>query len=404
MKYCIILVLTTAIFWACSGPDHNHHLATELDSAHQNQESDDGHDHTQLAHAPDDGHGDNQDTHRISMTQFSCNYEMFLEYSVKEKDKTAGFLFHITKLDDCSPFNDRDIEFQILADDGRVIASPHLHPEQPGILSAEQVMDTPGNLTGRLTIGTEKAEIFNFDLYRPDHIKTHENGEQNGILFTKEKQWITDFMVRPIERKTMHASVTAVADVLPRQDGYAQVVVPIAGILNPMHNPLVTMVGRQVQSGDVLAVLCPPLTGLSSWTSRQMAYEQAKSEYERAVRLYEKDAISKREMERLEREYLVQKDGFDFYLERQGTPQQKENDNNRNHFFVKAPIRGIITEVHAVMGQTLTVGDKMYTIVDPSAVWLKVNLHERDYYKLDRQIFGATVFLAGRDPLILEKK
>ncbi len=411
MKIILFICLLLPVYFCCDR--HVHHELSDADRLHGDRlHENDGvpanhshehdcmdHSHTHAEQAGMSGHDHGDAAGRISFTRYSDSYELFLEYAAVETGTTSDFLFHVTNLNDFSPLENENTVFHILSENGKIIAVPHLHAIQPGILRAEQQLNERGKLTGRLTIGTGKNEIFTFGIDRKKDIIKSE-AKDHGIVYTKEKQWDTDFFVHQAEMRTVHSLISATANVLPRQDGHAQVVAPIAGILNVKHNPVVTAVGRRVKTGDVLAVLCPPLMVQDSWTSRQLAYEQAKSEYERAQRLFEKEAVSKRELERLKREYLVQKDGYDFYM-RQGGGETTLADSTDRHYYVRSPISGTVSQVNTVLGQSVNVGDRMFTIIDPSVVWLEVKLHERDFYQLADQVSGVTVHLAGRDPLIL---
>jgi RND family efflux transporter MFP subunit len=74
------------------------------------------------------------------------------------------------------------------------------------------------------------------------------------------------------------------------------------------------------------------------------------------------------------------------------------------HLDLKSPVVGIVSTVDILPGQTVTAGQKLMTIVDPSIVWLRVNLFERDYYRMGAP-HGATVTIPGLEtPLLIERE
>ncbi|MBI5467441.1 MAG: efflux RND transporter periplasmic adaptor subunit, partial [Candidatus Kerfeldbacteria bacterium] len=128
----------------------------------------------------------------------------------------------------------------------------------------------------------------------------------------------------------------------------------------------------QVRAGQRLVSLTPPLEGANSWAEQRFAYERSKQEWERAERLLERDAISKRDHEQIRQEFLVRKAGFDAL----------GNATDSTLLEVRSPISGVISAVHVQPGQTVTAGEPLITVVDPDRVWLKVSVFEKDYYTL----------------------
>ncbi|MCK5077708.1 MAG: efflux RND transporter periplasmic adaptor subunit, partial [Calditrichia bacterium] len=145
------------------------------------------------------------------------------------------------------------------------------------------------------------------------------------------------------------------------------------------------------------------MSGSNSWTEKQLEFQRAKNEYDRAKRLLEKDAISKRDFEGIEQIFLIHQAGIKYLL--------KSNDNNGsedfhiddNHFFITSPINGIVTEITVLPGQNISYGQKIMTVINSSTVWLKLNIYNKDIYKMGKPQ-GADINIPGLEsPVVLTK-
>jgi RND family efflux transporter MFP subunit len=162
--------------------------------------------------------------------------------------------------------------------------------------------------------------------------------------------------------------------------------------------------GSKVRRGDVLITVCPPLNGGNSWTDLQLSYQKSKADFERADRLLEKNAISDREYQEIKRIYLINKSGYEAFLNLTQGKSILSSEIENNHLAIKSQIDGTVAEVMAKTGQHVSVGEKLMTVLDPSVIWIQMNIYEKDYYRIGEPQ-GASILLPGIDnPIILEKK
>ncbi|MCB1119984.1 MAG: efflux RND transporter periplasmic adaptor subunit [Verrucomicrobiae bacterium] len=61
---------------------------------------------------------------------------------------------------------------------------------------------------------------------------------------------------------------------------------------------------------------------------------------------------------------------------------EMESNETLRPFSLKAPIDGTIVEFHIAPGESVTVGDVVYTVVDTSTVWADLRVYQRDLPKL----------------------
>jgi RND family efflux transporter MFP subunit len=195
---------------------------------------------------------------------------------------------------------------------------------------------------------------------------------EGGISYLKEQQWKTEFRTEPATEREVKRAVHSVAEVTPRNNAIAEVSAPVSGLVRAGGGSALVAIGSAVSAGQRLMSLTPPLEGENSWTETRLQYERAKTDFERAERLLARDAISKREHERLRQEYLVLKAGFDA-LGEAGDATLLE---------VRSPIAGVVSSVNVHPGQAVSAGQPLVTVVDPDRVWLKINVFEKDHYTI----------------------
>jgi len=152
--------------------------------------------------------------------------------------------------------------------------------------------------------------------------------------------------------------------------------------------------GQKVVKGQTLAVLVPPLAAQNSWAEIYLDYEQAKSEYDRAKRLKDRNAVSEREFEQAWRNYELHKAGFVNYFDSEGSTMRFDSKNQQ--FIITAPINGIVSDVSILPGQKVNRNQKIFSIVDPTIVWLRLELFAVQATKLT-DISGVSINIPGND-------
>lgn len=144
----------------------------------------------------------------------------------------------------------------------------------------------------------------------------------------------------------------------------------------------------------------------SAVTAAESQLAQTEQDLERGRRLYAGEAISKRELEQRERAVTLAK------AELTAARGQLAAAENRSHvlghlggtgtyksFPLVSPIDGVITEVGVAAGQSVTEGEMIYTIVDPTRLWLEAHLFEDQIAGLAP---GAVrTFATASDPTVL---
>jgi membrane fusion protein, heavy metal efflux system len=234
------------------------------------------------------------------------------------------------------------------------------------------------------------------------------------VQFRMEQQWLIRMKLAQAEKESVARQINSTGRVIPAARNQAIVAPPVGGILSTGKLP---RVGEQVKQGQTLAVLNQRPTAAESAQIaagnaqlrlenarieaerrrlRQVAIEadvrlnQAKTEYERAQRLYERKAYSLRQLQAAEADYKAAEanhaaadqqlnaltDGSAGKLGGVGVPTS---------YGVRAPISGTVVKVSKAMGEQVAAGEAIVEIVNLDTVWVEAPIFERDLSYLSKQ-------------------
>lgn len=385
-----------------TGSDHSHNRAT-ADHATEEDAADHGHDHEGddqgHAHKTDDhGHAhtdeadhghDHGETENISVTLWTDNMELFMEYPSLVVGEPGRFIIHLTHLDGSRPVSEGSVKLEFTTSDGETHNFVETKLLREGIFTPTVILDDAGKYQFRLYYSSASLRdtfaIENFEVYRTADEIPHMHEEDTGdeIGFLKEQQWKIPFATAAAETREVKRAVWAIGDVLPSPNAYIEIASPVDGIVHVGESGQLALPGSVVTRGATVATITPPVQG-QGWAMSRLAFEQAKRDYERAQRLKDRQAISEREFEQIRNDYLAMKAGFE------SVSGGGENGTLELH----APISGKIIEWQVSPGQRVNAGDKLMAIVDPETVWLRVNVYENDFRTLGQPV-GAFVKADG---------
>jgi RND family efflux transporter MFP subunit len=390
--------------------------------------------------------------HAAGVTMWSGGMELFAEFHPPVHGENTEFTVHLTRLEDFRPAADGKVTV-VMRDGGRIAASGSAgHAARKGIWIVEVPAPDPGDYELAVSYSGTGGAVFETGVVRAfateeeaaragetafraraggehhdhehaegyggvdDHMHDedgshveeeaaprseeehgHDHGEEvETVAFLKEQQWNTEFLVEEIHMARMRSSVPTVAEVVPRQSGYAEIAAPVEGYLTIDHNRGMAVPGKQVQKGDPLLTICPPLEGTGSWIERRFAYDRAKKEFDRAERLIAREAISQREYDEIRKTWLVEKASFETVLRGVSVETAADSETGEVHLVLHSPVGGIVASVGIMPGQSIAAGQKLMTIVDPSVVWLRADMFEKDYYRMGEPR-GAELLVPGME-------
>lgn len=231
------------------------------------------------------------------------------------------------------------------------------------------------------------------------------------VAFLMEQQWLIKMKLAQAEAQTVARQITATGRVIPAAKNQAIVAPPIGGLIAGGQLP---RIGQQVARGQTIAVLRQTLTSsetaqIASANSqlrieaarleadrRRLAetingaraeLENARRESERTKRLYEKQAVSQRQVEADENRVKVTEAAYNAAVQqlellnasRKLTEAQPPTATTYN---IVAPISGTVVKVNKAIGEQVAPGEAVIEIVNLETVWVEAPIFERDLARL----------------------
>jgi RND family efflux transporter MFP subunit len=296
--------------------------------------------------------------------------ELFFEHpELFAGEATEPWAIHLTDLRTYQPVTEGALTLRFTGPDGGEFVESVAEPARPGIFTPtpsfpaagkyELVMDLSGpQLSTELAVGPVLVYETRNDIL---HL---EEDSPVGITFLKEQQWSIAFTTESATAKAVPRSIGATGEIIPQIGGLVEVTAPVDGLVLPEDNRSKPVPGDWVRKGDTLAVLAP-VSGDDAY-ALQIAHEQRLAlEADRAERLYALEAIPARRLEDARRDLAVARAALAAIGATPGSGFE---------FPLCAPITGVIDRRELVMGQRVSAGQLLYSVVDPRTVWLRMDV------------------------------
>jgi membrane fusion protein, heavy metal efflux system len=331
------------------------------------------------------GHTHDEEEHHhegISITVWTDSTELFMEYPPLVVGEEAAFAVHLSNMKNFKPITEGTLQLIFSeAASGERIDITSESPSHPGIFRPVITFNKVGNYTLNMKLESKQAsDVFTINdiiVYKNNDAVPHEEDQPSGeeeISFLKEQQWKIDFKTEPLTKHTLSGSITAVGELLPKPQMHAEVSAPVNGLILADQSSVIPSIGTWVKKGTVLAVISPPgITG-SGFIDIRNEYLLAKSEFERAERLLERKAIPQKRYDELKLKFETKKASYDVIAKQMDLGAADNGVNNSVHLRLTAPIEGYLEEINFHIGESVTAGQKLFTISNPSRMILKVNV------------------------------
>ena len=374
------------------------------------------------AHA---GHGHDEAGHSATVWQDSL--EVFAEWDELVTGKEAALIVHLTDLRDFKPVTVGTLTVAVLQNDNEVNRVTAEKPARPGIYDVHLTGPAAGEYDLAVTLKREgrvnhavltdirvetTAAHDHAEGEEHDHSEVeahaespdHEDGKHAGhereieareeaVTFLKELQWQVEFATQSVTRRTLSDNIRALGEIKAAGVGEAEVFAPFDGVLMPDPQHGIVRPGQQVSKGEVLARIAPSGGPESGWTQLLNDYKLAKAEYDRVKKLAAEGAVSSKRLDeaRLDLENKRSRVG--------GALGGADTDLDAllaegDHFHLRAPANGVITDIHLRYGQHVETGEHLFNIIDPSRIWLEVQVPASESAQLD-QVVDAAFTLSG---------
>ena len=139
-------------------------------------------------------------------------------------------------------------------------------------------------------------------------------------------------------------------------------------------------IGSEVRAGQTLAVLDSPELGAAqaAWFQAAVARDVNRRNYERLERLLDQGIVSERR--RLEAEGELRKSESELAAAAMalGALGAQPDSAASGLFVLRSPLTGVVVEKHATVGEVVGRDSPLFTVGDPSVLWIILDVYEAD--------------------------
>ena len=365
------------------------------------------------SHGAEGGHSTSQATEGghgsgIVTTVWSDSVEIFAEHPAMVAGETsAPWAVHVTRLDGSDPLTEGTLTLRFRRPDGAAYVHTVEGPPEPGIFAPQPTIPETG--TFRLFMVVEGPQVQ--DTIEVGDLTVHESASAAPapeastaeISYLKEQQWETAFGVAEARERSVQRSIEASGTIEPVAGQFAKVSAPVSGLTPPRANLDMPAPGDRVREGQALATLSPSGEE-GSYADLKGRVQRLEREVQRAERLVEAEAVPRKRLVEarhdltLARAALNSMGGTGEHAASQlaSTSVEASGTDSGFDYTLKAPISGRVQERHLAPGSRVDVGTVLYTIVDPSRVWVRLRVPAEHAAAADR-VAGAVFTVEGSD-------
>lgn len=341
---------------------------------------------------------------QLAFTHWTAVTELFVELPALIVGQPSVCVAHVTRLADFSALPAGRLTVVLLGSTGEERFAVD-RPREAGIFAPIAVPATAGKrhlvveieadgLSARHPLGqvTVYASVAAAQSSAPE--QTDAIGR---IAVLKEQQWQQELATAVVAPASMQPTLRATGVLRVRDGGEALIAAPVAGRLGVANGAWPTA-GQQVAVDAELAVLAPRLEAADrasldlAVTQAQLQVRQADRERQRMAALHADGAVPERRVQEAEHQVAVAQANLAASRQRiaqfSGAWRAANHDQGAVH--VQAPLTGAIVEVLAVAGSFVQAGDPLFRVIDPSQLWLQVQVPAIDAELLatPRQVFA----------------
>ena len=366
------------------------------------------------------------DEKTAQITVWSDQVEIFLEHRLLVVHTPTPFTTHVTDLSTLEPRRDGPLTY--LFHQGTTPPIMHVEPApaRDGIYTPALTFPQPGewHVTLQIPLAGQDHRLALPPVMvfasREEALQAPEPPAPEGITFLKEQQWKILTKTEPVQQRPVTEQLRLAGVVAVRSGNKAAVTPHITGHLAPPPGAPLPALGTRVKAGQVLALVQPHVAGTELITflntQRQIqtmdveltvkaaeaeaetlraraALTQAEQALRRVRALREQNAKSVRDLEEAE---LVQrkaeadvtaaealKKTYDRARKQLAErPRAVEPGSELPAVELKAPLTGVITAVHATVGEHVNPTEALFTLLNMETVFIEAQLPEADLGRL----------------------
>jgi RND family efflux transporter MFP subunit len=355
MKHLFVLSLIVLIITACDS------------NKGARQKSSDGH-----AHVSDEVH---------QLTLFTDKSEFFVEYPGLIINKESELAVHLTNLENYQPYNDGTVRVLLENSGGKAQEEYISEPDVPGIFRVSITPETPGESSIHFEFTregiSEKSGSHHVWVARDDHDPEPEESHevsQDGIRFTKEQAWRSDFAVTRLSPVPFSGIIKAGGEILAMPRERHLITARTSGIVHYSKNDLVA--GADVYGGEELMTIQGQDLARDNiavqYAAAEARFEQSHSEYERRLKLFREGATSERQFIETRSKYKTDSIRYN----------NIKQSYSRGGLKIIAPIDGHIHELKVSQGEFVETGHLIATVSSERRLLLKADVPQQYFHRI----------------------
>jgi membrane fusion protein, heavy metal efflux system len=217
-----------------------------------------------------------------------------------------------------------------------------------------------------------------------------------AVLVPKESQFLLGIRTAVAAPRRMETRVTVPGRVVPRTDRQAQVAAPVAGrVLAPPGGTL-PLVGARVKKGQVLAVVQQSLNAseTSELGTGRIAAEAQVAQAEATLQQAQRDLARVRSLEGVVAQKEIEQAQTALRVAEEEAARARraralygaggtQGGGRLAQFPLVAPLDGVLAEARATVGEQVDPSRVLFTVLDPSVVWVQANVFPQDLARLE---------------------
>jgi len=330
-----------------------------------------------------------------AVTLWTDSTELFMEHPALVVGAPDKFAVHLTDLTDFAPLRSGRITLRFEPQaGGEPLVVTQDAPRSPGIYGPSPEFKRAGVYDLTITVESPQAR----DIIKVPGLRVYasaeaapkeEGGDAGGITFLKEQAWKTPgFATAFATTGRVTESFEATGQIVPAAGRMARISAPVAGVVEARGLTQSPAPGQLVARGQVLAVLTPALgEGGSAYAEARAALREAEDEHARAKRLYAAEAVPQRRLHEAEIHLAAAREALAAF----GSAGAARADGR---IVVRAPLAGVVASRSLAPGSLVAAGAELFTVVDPSVVWLEARVAAADAARVSASS-EATFRVAG---------
>lgn len=345
-----------------------------------------------------------QEPDSISITLWSDQAELFLEYPPLVVGLPSTFAAHLTDLRTFQPVMTGTVKVQMTTSGKAPVTFETTAPLRPGIFTPSITMTEPGTYDMALELISESLHenflIPNVQVWASHEEIAHKEVPPKPlriyeeVTFLKEQQWKIPFATTVATQQLLDSTITARGTIQHKMGQKVVVTAPANGFVVGSHSPRLPIIGQKVNEGEILVAIAPgfitasraELEGAVSQSVVELA--QADRELRRTQHLYAEKVLAKKQLEQAKTVYLVAKNKHREAKKRLATltlAQQigrTEGRDTSQDFLLRAPLPGVVVEADLTLGARVEAGEALFTLINLDQVWLEARVYASDIPKI----------------------